>query len=1000
MMIRSTTLALCGLLLMPTGCRSRGPADSASAEERPASHTPADPAVSRDNFNLLVVTIDTLRAQNLGCYGYFRDTSPYMDALAQRTLFFERCVTPMAQTLPSHASIMTGTYPLEHGALANLAKHPGQVGVRFVSTPTLRTLAEHLGDRGYRTWGVVSATPVKAVTGIATGFDDWSEPDDKTRRCEATLDLAEARLNADSQPFFGWIHFFDNHSPYDLPDEYLTMYSTDNALESYLDRTRSTRRLELGGGHRPRGGDDPKVKFADEQTNQYDGSIRYVDAAIERLVSHLEASGLWNRTVVIFTSDHGEGLGEHNELGHGHVWNEQMHVPLMVHVPGEAPRRIAQGLSLVDVMPTVLRMVDGRLPVAEFLKQCTGADVLADPMPRPLYYQRPGRKNAFAVEEDGWKYILAGRPDEADQLFHLAEDPYELHDVIADHPERAAALKRRLVQLVSEQRGRGAEFAEGRDQAAMNEPISAKHADELASLGYVDEDERDVDNDGVPDDHDRCPNTPANAMVDRRGCAIDQIGAADPPGRNPGRELADGDDEPPEDDRRPKVGSANPNPANCILITLDTTRADHVNPYATDAPTPELARLASQGTVFLNALSQSNQTNPSHATIMSGLYALHHEAVDNITPINDRIDLLPLAFKRAGRVTAAFPSSAHLSGWIGWRGFDHVEDIPDKPGKFLDARKVTELAMDWLERNQGTPFFLWVHYWDPHVPYAPPAELAKQFYADDPTEGTGPLLTDHPGRARFTHWLPGVRDEAYPLAMYQGEVANTDRHLGRLMKRVDELGLRDTTGVIVVGDHGESLGERQMYYNHAFPFEETLHVPLIVRIPGMPAGVRIDRQVTHMDLAPTIAELYGLDVRNEMPGLSLVSALRGQPSNRITERDLFVHEAGSARQVVIREGNLKCYYTLIRIKAFPPLDVAEGDVWVFDLSKDPNETVNVAGDHADLIRRHRELLQPWIEQKLRWRAKRATDVIEKGGRISKQRRALLDSLGYLEDDDE
>ncbi|RJP39923.1 MAG: hypothetical protein C4547_02940 [Phycisphaerales bacterium] len=1056
MAVRLTTILTCTVMAGLCGCR-RGEPDKPASE--PASRVAAPRAETipeADRLNLLIVTIDTLRAQNLGCYGYFRDTSPFIDRLAERTIFFERCVAPVAQTLPSHTSIMTGTYPLEHGALSNVARFPGQTGVRFVPTPSLRTLAQHLHDQGYVTWGAVSAEPVKEETGIASGFDRWSEPEGKTRRWEETLPIALGHLSADAEPFFGWIHIFDNHAPYDLPEEYLTMYSTDESLEAYMTRVQSARRIELAGAHRPRGADEPKVRFADEQTNQYDGSIRYVDKGVEQLVGHLERTGLWEKTVFVLAADHGESLGEHNELGHGDIWNEQLHVPLMVHVPGESPRRVATAISLVDTMPTVLRLAEGRIPVRDFLTQCTGVDVLADPTERPLYFQRPGGKSStFAIEKDGWKYIRNERASEADLLFQIANDPYELNNVIADFPERAAELQRELAQIIADQTARGERFAAGRDEAKMNAPMSAERKKLLEELGYVEDDDEydadeaaaapaaaDEDGDGVPDEEDRCAGTPAGAWVNRKGCTPEQLKASGAAGDDDAakrRNNRRGGDDPGEDrsengrdggrgadgrgadagrpappaGRLPEPRTVSfervlpPDVRNCLLITMDTTRADRIGPYAGDPSlTPNLSRLAAQGAVFLSALSQTNQTSPSHASIMSGVYALEHGCTDNTLPIKEDIDLLPLAFKRAGFNTAAFPSSAHVSTWIEWRGFDHLEKIPDISSEFLDAGEVTERATAWLEANGAQPFFAWVHYWDPHAPYAPPPEIARQFYDGDPKQGEGPLLTDHPSRSRFGGWLSGVRDEAYPRALYQGEIFNADRYVGKLLDYLERVGLADKTAVFFMGDHGENLGEHEMYYNHGFPFEETLRIPMIMRVPGMPSGIRVEQRVTQVDVLPTIAELFGLDVGNRLVGLSLVSALRGQPAEPIVERDFFVHEGGNWRQIVFRDGKLKCYYTLIRIKAYPPIYVAEDEVWIFDTEADPGESVNLAAKYPELIEQHRAILKPWMDGKLRWLADRAKRQLEEGAPLSEQRRELLErhkllqGIGYVEDDDE
>jgi len=439
--------------------------------------------------NIVLVTIDTLRADHLGCYGYFRDTSPNIDALAKESIRFTHCFTPVAQTLPSHTSIMTRTYPLEHGALANVARFPGQIGVRFVPTLELKTLAQYLVKQGYVTAGFVSATPVKEESGLASGFGIWDEPDYKTRRAEDTNKVALAWLaKQNKQPFLMWIHYFDCHAPYDLPQEYATPYTTDEKLTTFMDRRQVTRKIQLKGAHRPKNPQTPKIRYADEQTNSYDGEIRYVDVAISKLLNLLHTKQLWDHTVFVLAADHGEGLGQHQNLGHGDIWNEQLHVPLILHVPGQPARTIDQPISLVDVFPTVFGLA-GQVPASEFLNQCTGTNVLAQSKPHPLFSQRPGKGNVYTLQKDGWKYILN---KEGDQLYNLNDDPFELKNVIEDYPNKVASLKKILLTTKSKQESLGKKINSGRNKEDIIKLPSKKTLRELKGLGYTgDEDDDD-----------------------------------------------------------------------------------------------------------------------------------------------------------------------------------------------------------------------------------------------------------------------------------------------------------------------------------------------------------------------------------------------------------------------------------------------------------------------------------------------------------------------------
>lgn len=436
-------------------------------------------------------------------------------------------------------------------------------------------------------------------------------------------------------------------------------------------------------------------------------------------------------------------------------------------------------------------------------------------------------------------------------------------------------------------------------------------------------------------------------------------------------------------------------PPNLLLITLDTTRADHLSCYGGPAGlTPSLDKLAAEGTLFENAFSQTNQTNPSHVSIMSGVPALEHGVMNNYTPLPDNADLLSLAFRRAGRRTAAFPSSHHVSTILGWRGFDDIYDVPPVNDEFLSAREVTDRAVAWLGEHGARPFFMWVHYFDPHAPYQPPAEVAAQFYTTDPDAGAGPDLRQLHPSIRKHAWLAGVRDLAFPRVMYQAEIHETDAHLGRLLEQLDALGLQRSTGVVVVGDHGENLGEHEMYFNHYFVFEPALRVPLIVRMPGFPPGVRVAPRVGHLDIVPTLAELYGLTIHHRLGGVSLAASLRGQRSPALDERSVFVHEHGKNRQVAVRDGRFKIVYTIDDITADrPPLRAAPGEVWVFDLESDPGELRNVAAEHADLVERHRARVRPWFELGVQ------NETEQPAAPLDERQRQSLKGLGYIDEDE-
>lgn len=246
--------------------------------------------------NIVLITIDTLRADRLGAYRYFRDTSPVLDALAEESIVFERCIAPIATTYPSHLSLLTSTYPHETGAVANA----GAGGAPFVPTPHLRSLAQLLSESGYQTAAFVSAAPLKSFSGIDAGFDVFDEPEPRTRPAEETnarvFEWLEARGEA---PSFLWVHYFEPHSPYQPPEPLDKKFRPDDELRSYLTE-RDFQPVYRAG------------TLPVHVNSRYDGEVRQADQQVGLLLDALRSEPeIWNHTIVIVLGDHGEGLGQH-----------------------------------------------------------------------------------------------------------------------------------------------------------------------------------------------------------------------------------------------------------------------------------------------------------------------------------------------------------------------------------------------------------------------------------------------------------------------------------------------------------------------------------------------------------------------------------------------------------------------------------------------------------------------------------------------------------------
>jgi len=429
--------------------------------------------------NIVLVTLDTTRADHLGCYGYFRETSPVLDAFANECLLFERCVVPMAVTLPSHMSILTATYPPEHGVMANVSPD----GRYYEPNRNLRTFATACRDAGYATAAFISSNVLTRGAGLEVGFDRFDIPPKALRRAgpttdEAILWLDENERADDGRPFFLWVHYFDPHQPLDAPAPYDTLFQTDDRLNAHIDERAWPRTAKK----------ETRFSITDLPTalNAYDGEIRYMDENLGRLLRRIEAAPRWESTLVLVIGDHGEGLLQHGEFAHGGTWNEQVRAPMLIRAPRETPRRVAATVSAVDAIPTLLGFAP-RGVFDAFLAQATGRDALAGDFDvRPVFSQDSGSKKQklefrYALSTDQWKYIAYPFREEGarDLLFHLSTDPFELNDRAAQDHAVAAGLRDTLESRI-------ARFAEA-GGAAVGAAVDSVVMEQLKALGYVDD---------------------------------------------------------------------------------------------------------------------------------------------------------------------------------------------------------------------------------------------------------------------------------------------------------------------------------------------------------------------------------------------------------------------------------------------------------------------------------------------------------------------------------
>lgn len=397
---------------------------------------------SRPPVNVLLITLDTTRADRLGCYGYTHGRTPTLDGLARRGVLFERAYAPAPLTLPSHATMLTGLFPPEHGLHNN-----GQAAL----PKGLPTLAAELQDAGYETGAFVAAFVLDRKFGLQRGFDTY---DDDLSQADPSLQghhqYRDGRLVIDAalrwlrprshKPYFCWIHLFDPHYPYLAHED---QYGTE-----FKDRP-------------------------------YDAELAYVDDQIDRLLSTLQRTGALDNTMIVVVGDHGESLGEHGELAHGMtIYDATLRVPLLIVPPGNnrTAHRVKDPVSLVDLTPTLLHRL-GRKPFSHVSGRSLDAALRGEPLASaPCYaetdepYHTAHWSPLRALITSQWKYIRSPRAE----LYDLLADPAELRNLATESPDQLKRLEGEL-----------AAWEQRMDQRlASNVALTEQERQTLNSLGY------------------------------------------------------------------------------------------------------------------------------------------------------------------------------------------------------------------------------------------------------------------------------------------------------------------------------------------------------------------------------------------------------------------------------------------------------------------------------------------------------------------------------------
>jgi len=391
---------------------------------------------------IILISIDTLRADHLGCYGYPHKTSPNLDAFANESILFETVVSAVPLTLPSHSTMLTGTIPPYHGVRDNLDHQLDKSNL---------TLAEILKDKGFATCGIVSAYVLDAVTDINQGFetylDDYEEvikdAHDIGRRAHEATKLASDWLekHCKDEKFFLFLHYYDPHTPYDPPEPFASTFAE----------------------------------------NLYDGEIAYTDNCIGVVIKKLKELGIYDSAMIIVTSDHGEMLGEHGESEHGFfIYESAIKVPLIIKMPSKTkPKRISELVGLVDIVPAVCSVTKIPVPnhvqgkdLSVYFKRKARAEKERYIYCESLFPTKHEANSLLGVMTKRWKYIQTKRPE----LYDISNDPAEENNLLTSQSQRAHLLRENLKLIMEKQSYKGQ-----RSNFLTNEESRAK----LESLGYI-----------------------------------------------------------------------------------------------------------------------------------------------------------------------------------------------------------------------------------------------------------------------------------------------------------------------------------------------------------------------------------------------------------------------------------------------------------------------------------------------------------------------------------
>lgn len=429
---------------------------------------------------------------------------------------------------------------------------------------------------------------------------------------------------------------------------------------------------------------------------------------------------------------------------------------------------------------------------------------------------------------------------------------------------------------------------------------------------------------------------------------------------------------------------------NIVFIVIDTLRASRLGCYRYPlATSPTIDALAGQGARFERCFAPGIPTTPAHTTMYTGLHPISHNIVchGGQVDLDRKIPVLPELLQNAGYTTAAVDNLYDIKPWLA-RGYEFYinPSFRHKLRLLVSCDEINARAIPWIKDHAREKFFLFLHYWEPHTPYTPPKRY-QNFYPSDrdpysPEFSSFEAVKQQPIYGMFGdlwfHKLGPITDADYVSSLYDAEIRRVDDGVAEILRTLDETGLSEDTLVVLTGDHGESLTEHDIYFEHHGLYDETIHVPLMMRYPGKIApNSTVKPMVQHLDIAPTLLDACGVSVPDKMEGRSLWPLATGQT------------EQGGWEQVICCESTWQSKWCLRTneakfILSRQPDHHGQPMRELYDLTNESAENHNLALTRPEQAAQMEAELEAWIADNIARTGKTEDPLITQGVTLGKR----------------